>query len=146
MRRFLLCALVVAACGGPKKHEDELPVPEAPPDAAVAADPIPATLEAKVETAIGFLESLVTAATGAGEDCDKMSADMQAIADGPDGTSIIAMDADPEYHDHAKAVQDRYGDDLEKLGDRLSDAIQPCMMGSDKRVQEILVQIGLIGQ
>jgi hypothetical protein len=146
MRRIsLVLALALVACGGPKKHEDEFPVPDGPPDAGAtvtepAATELPPALVAKVEHALDFVESFAVAAEANTADCAAMGTSLQALADGPDGKVLIAMDADPDFQPNAQAIADRFGPRLTELGDRISAAIRPC---NTPEVNDALTAVGL---
>lgn len=145
MKRALLL-IALAACGG-GKSTPKTPPPAAAPDAGAAAQPeVPEALRQKAEDAVALVEALASAAEGAKPaseaDCPALATALQAVADGPHGKAILAIDADPDFAKYAMPISDLYGAQLEKASDRLGDAIQTCAYDPD--VVDVLLATGLI--
>jgi hypothetical protein len=143
-RAVLLIAL--AACGG-KKAASSTPPPTTAPDAGPAPQPeIPEALRAKAEAAVALVEALAAAAEGAKvqteAECPGLATALRAVADGPQGGAILAIDSDPDFPKYGVAISDVYGAGLEKASDRLGDAIMVCAYDPD--VVQVLLDTGLI--
>jgi predicted small lipoprotein YifL len=113
-----------ATAGDPKATEGE---PTTPPATDTTAGAITAEDEKLAEAALSYFDDLAAAATAAGDDCSKMAASIEENTAKHNASELFAkMDALDSDEAKSKALEEKYGPQMEaKLGPMMG-AIQKC--------------------